>query len=376
MSTKRDYYDILGVSKDADKDSIKSAYRKLALKYHPDRNKSPEAEEKFKEISEAYAILSDDAKRAQYDRFGHAGIAGRYTQEDIFRGANFEEILRDLGFGFGGFSDLFENLFRGFGGTSRGPARGTDLRYDMDLTLEDVVKGVTTSIEVPRTEKCNTCGGSGAQPGTSPRTCPKCGGEGQVQNLRSAGFARFVTVQTCGACRGRGSLIDRPCQTCRGMGVEKRTRTISVNVPPGVDEGSSLRIRGQGDVSLEGGAQGDLYVVTHVKSHPVFRREGDDLVVEKTISFPDAALGCQLRVLTINGEVELNIPPGTKSGSVFKLKGKGVPRINGYGRGDELVVVRINVPSKLSQKQRDLLRDLAKEFGAEEGLKKSFFKKS
>ncbi len=375
MSSKRDYYEILGVQKNANKETIKAAYRKLALQYHPDRNKSPEAEEKFKEISEAYAVLSDDQKRAQYDQFGHAGIAGRYTAEDIFRGADFDSIFRDMGSGFGSFGDIFETLFRGFGGGERGPRRGGDLRYDLELTLEQVASGFTTKIEVPRSEKCGTCGGTGAKPGTSPKNCPRCNGTGQYQHVRSTGFARFVTVETCSLCRGRGSMIESPCQTCKGHGVEKKVRTISVKVPAGVDEGHSLRLRGQGDASQEGSQPGDLYVYTHVRPHTVFKREDDDLIVEYGIGFPEAALGCELRVPTLDGEAVLNIPAGTRSGTVFRLKGKGVPHVNDYGRGDELVQVHIRVPTKLTPRQKELLRELAGESGEGDKLKKRFFKR-
>src|SRR5487761_423704 len=246
---KRDYYEVLGLQKDATKEQIKGAYRKLALQYHPDRNKAPSAEERFKEISEAYAVLSDDAKRAQYDRFGHEGIQGRYSPEDIFRTTNFDEILRDLGFGgFGGFSgSIFDMFFGNMTGSGRGARRGADLRYDLDITLEQVATGLTTEIEIPRTERCPICKGTGAKPGSEPRRCTECGGRGQVQRINSSGFAQFVRIETCRACKGKGEMLDNPCRDCKGNGTVQKTRKISVKIPAGIDNESSLRLRAEGD---------------------------------------------------------------------------------------------------------------------------------
>lgn len=367
MSGKRDYYEVLGVGKQSSKDEIKGTYRKLAMQYHPDRNKSQDAEDKFKEISEAYAVLSDDEKKAQYDQFGHAGIGQRYTEEDIFRGADFGDIFRNMGFG--GFNSIFGTLF---GGREGGPPRGQDLRFDAEITLEQAAKGVTLKVDIPRTRHCETCGGNGAQPGTSPRTCTTCNGTGQVQHVQSTGFARMVRIGTCSKCRGRGQLIDSPCKTCRGSGATAKTTTIDVKIPAGVDEGHRLRLREQGDVSLEAGRPGDLYVVTHVKPDSRFERDGDDLIHTIQINFPQATLGTEAEVPTIDGAAKLKIPAGTESGSFFRLRGKGMPRAEGYGRGDQLVRVNVKIPAKLTPKQKQLVQELAKEFDTASDKKLSF----
>lgn len=362
MATKRDYYEVLGVPKTAAKDEIKDSYRKLAMQYHPDRNKSPGAEEKFKEISEAYAVLSDDEKRKQYDMLGHAGFDERYTREDIFRGADFESVFRDLGFGFN-FGDIFSFFFNR-GDVEERMTRGRDLAYELNITLEEAAKGVQKEIQFPRTEKCEVCHGTGASPGTSPKVCSKCGGNGQVQNVRRNGFSTFVQVVACPVCRGRGLIIDSPCRECRGMGLVRKMRTITLNVPPGIDDGFQLRLRGEGDVPPEGGTAGDLYALIHVTPHQYFRREGDDLLYDMTIEFPQAALGTELSVPTLEGDVDLKIHSGTQPGEVFRLKGRGMPRMGGYGRGNMLVRVKISVPEKLTQRQKSLLEDLSKELGS------------
>jgi len=359
---KRDYYEILGVPRNATKSEIKNAYRKLALKYHPDRNKDPGAEEKFKEISEAYAILSDDEKRRQYDQFGHAGIDGKYTWDDIFRGVDFDEIFRDMGFGFGGFDSIFDVFFRG-APRRRGPARGRDLRYDLEITLEEAAKGLSTQVEVPRTEVCEACRGTGAKAGTEPRICPACKGTGQVQNVRTSGFTRFVQISTCNRCRGRGRIIDTPCEVCRGIGTVKKRRKIDITIPPGVDTGSHLRLAGQGEAVSGDGAPGDLYVVIHVKPHQYFKRSGDDILYEMEIGYAQAALGTRVEVPTLTGKAELRIPPGTQPGTLFRIRGKGMPSLHGHGRGDELVRVNLRVPTKLSKRQKQLLEELARESG-------------
>ena len=373
MSGKRDYYETLGVSKNATTDEIKNAYRKLALQYHPDRNKAPEAEEKFKEISEAYAVLSDDEKRRQYDMYGHAGIGQKYTQEDIFRGVNFDEVFRDIGFGFGGFDSIFDVFFGRQRESAYDRRRGDDIRYDMEITLEQAASGLETEIDVPRTETCDTCHGSGASPGTSPRQCPTCQGRGRVERVRSNGFARLIQVEACSACAGRGTIIDSPCKDCRGVGVVSRTRKIKVKIPPGVDDGSRLRLSGEGGAGVRGGSQGDLYVFLHVKPHKVFSRRDDDLLCEIPLGFTQAALGAEIDVPTLEGSAKLTIPQGTQTHTVFRLKGKGMPRLNAYGRGDELVRVIINTPTKLSGRQRELLAELAKEMGEDVKTKKRFF---
>jgi len=359
MTEKRDYYEVLGVGRDASKEEIKNAYRKLALQYHPDRNKSKDAEEKFKEISEAYAVLSDDEKRRQYDTYGHAGIGGRYTTEDIFRGADFEDIFRDLGFGFGGFSTIFENLF---GGVFRsGPRRGSDLTVNIELTLEEAAKGVSKEIQIQRAELCNVCKGSGADPSSSIRQCMRCHGTGQVQVARSVGFARFVTVQTCADCGGQGSVIERLCRQCGGSGRVSSTARITIKVPQGVDTGHRLRLRGEGEVGEKGSRRGDLFALISIKPHPYFHREGDDLIYNLNISYSKAALGGEVKVPTLYGEERVRIPPGTAPGQVITLKGKGMPRFQGYGRGDLLVHINIKVPTRLTERQKRLLIELDKE---------------
>jgi len=373
MAEKRDYYKVLGVSRNASKDEIKDAYRKLAMQYHPDRNKAPDAEEKFKEISEAYAVLSDDEKRQQYDMLGHAGFDQRYTAEDIFRGADFESIFRAIGFGFG---DLFRTFFGG--GFGRGDFRerinrGQDLVYDLELTLEEAAKGTEKEIEIPRTEKCEVCEGSGASPGTSPRTCPKCNGAGKVQHMRKSSFAMYVQVTPCSTCRGKGTIIDSPCKNCHGTGLVKKRRKISVKTPVGIDEGYQLRLRGEGEMGPNGGEPGDLYVLVHIVPHELFMREGDDLWHVLIIGYPQAALGTEVPVPTLDGSTTVKIRPGTQAGETIRLKGKGMPRFRGYGKGDLLVRVGISVPEKLTSKQRELLEQLAEEFNEDVKPKKSRF---
>jgi molecular chaperone DnaJ len=362
MAEKRDYYEVLSVSRNASKDEIKDAYRKLAMQYHPDRNKSPDAEEKFKEISEAYAVLSDDEKRQQYDMLGHAGFDQRYSREDIFRGADFDSIFRDLGFG--SFGDIFRSFFGGGfgGGFGERINRGQDLVYDLEITLEEAARGTEKEIEVPRTEKCDICNGSGASLGTSPRTCPRCNGAGKVQHTRKSSFAMYVQVTPCPTCRGKGTLIDSPCKNCHGTGLVKKRRKISVKVPVGIDEGYQLRLRGEGEMAPNGGSPGDLYVLVHILPHELFTREGDDLLHVMMIGYPQAALGAEVSVPTLEGPITVKIHPGTQLGEVIRLKGKGMPRFRGYGKGDLVIRVGISVPEKLTPQQRALLEQLAKEF--------------
>ncbi|MDA4128658.1 MAG: molecular chaperone DnaJ [Thaumarchaeota archaeon] len=355
MSAKdRDYYETLGVGKTSSTEEIKNAYRKQAMQYHPDRNKSPEAEEKFKEVSEAYAVLSDGEKRKQYDQFGREGIYQKYGAEDIFRGADFRDIFRDMGFGFGGFDDIFSQLFGG--GSARTVRRGSDLTYHLQMTLREVIKDETKDIEIPRTEVCPTCRGSGARPGTSPKTCDICRGSGQVQRVQSTGFARMIRVTACNKCGGRGQLIDSPCRECRGSGIIERRRKISVVIPAGVDDGHTLRLRGEGDAGENGTPPGDLYVVINMQPHPTFTRRESDVFVEANLGVVPAILGTELTVPTLYGDVRLSIPAGTQPGAIFKVKGKGIPRINSGGRGDEYVRVNIMVPKHLTDQQRELLK--------------------
>ena len=356
-STSRDFYDTLGVQKGASKEEIKGAYRKLALQYHPDRNKDPGAEEKFKQISEAYAVLSDDEKRKQYDTYGKEGVYQRYgSEEDIFRGTDFSDVFR--GTGFGGFDDIFSQLF---GGGRRGPQRGSDITLRLPLRLEDVISDTSHQVEIPRSEPCPVCGGSGATPGTSVRTCPQCGGAGQVQKVQSAGFARFIRVETCNRCGGKGSIIESPCNECKGRGLVRRTRKISIKIPAGVDDGHTLRLRGEGEAGEHGMPRGDLYVVVSIPEHPVFKRRDSDLYVETQVNAVEAMLGTEVRVPTLYGDVKLQIPAGTQPGASFKVKGKGLPRPSHFGKGDEYVVTNVYVPKGLNGKQKDALRGLLKE---------------
>ena len=347
--------------RNATKEQIKDEYRKLALKYHPDRNKAPDAEEKFKEISEAYAVLSDDEKRSQYDQFGHAGIDGRYSTEDIFRGVDFDEILRGIGFGFGGgFGSIFDTFFGGR--RDRGPQRGQDIRYDLEISLDQAYRGYNTEIEVPRTERCQECNGSGARPGTSPKRCPDCGGTGQIQHVQHVGFMQFARIEPCKKCRGKGVIIENLCNQCRGTGIVERNRRISVKIPAGVDTGSQLLMRGEGDAPERGGgAFGDLYVVVHVRPHETFKREGDDLICNVETTFSRATLGGDLQVPTLEGQASIKLPPGTQNGAVFRLKKKGMPDLHNRGKGDELVVVSVRTPTKLTWRQKELVEELSKE---------------
>jgi molecular chaperone DnaJ len=363
MASKRDYYEVLGVQKTASKEDIKDAYRKLALQYHPDRNKSPDAEEKFKEISEAYAVLSDDEKRSQYDMLGHAGFDQRYTTEDIFRGADFESILRDLGFGFGfgGFRDMFSSIF-GERDFEERETRGQDIGYDLEISLEEAARGAEKEMEIERIENCDVCSGTGASPGTSPRTCTRCNGTGRVQNVNRNSFGMFVRVVPCPTCSGKGKIIDSPCRNCRGTGMVKKQRRITVKIPVGIDDGYQIRLQGEGEAAPNRGTSGDLYVNIHVAPHPYLARDGDDLWYNVAIGFPQAALGTEVSVPTIDGNTDVEIHPGTQPREVIRIKGKGMPRLGGYGRGNLLVRVDVSVPDKLTQRQRALLEELAKEF--------------
>ena len=352
MNGKRDYYEVLGVSRSSSDQEIKSAYRKLALQYHPDRNPgNNEAEEKFKEAAEAYSILSDGQKRANYDRFGHAGVggaAGAGFDPSVF--ADFNDILGDL-FGFG---DLFGSGRRGGGGRSQ--QRGADLRYDMDLTFEEAAFGTTTKIKVPRHEVCVECGGSGAQKGSGPTTCQTCNGYGQVRFQQ--GF--FSITRTCVQCRGTGQIIKNRCAQCHGDGRVVREKTLEIKIPAGVDSVSKLRISGEGDSGAHGGPPGDLYVVLHVQEHEFFERREHDLFCHIPITFPQAALGSQITVPTLEREEEkLNVPAGTQTGSTFRIKGRGISKRGGSARGDLYVTVDVIVPTKLTREQRDLLTKLA-----------------
>lgn len=360
MTTKRDYYETLGVSKNADKDDIKEAYRKLAMQYHPDRNKSPNAEEKFKELSEAYAVLSDDNKRKQYNIYGHEGINQRYSSEDLYRGTDFNDLFRDVGFGG---SDIFNLLF-GQQRTSRyGPQQGQSIRYNMEITLEQAFKGIETEVDIPRTIQCNTCHGTGAAPGTSPVQCTVCRGRGQVEYNQATPFGQFVQIATCRTCGGRGSAINSPCPRCRGSGIAKETRKINIKIPRGVDTGSRLRLAHEGNAGVRGGPPGDLYVNIYVKHHQTFERSGNNISLTVPINYVQVSLGAEIIIPTLEGQAKLKIPHGTQTHTVFRLRGKGMPRLNRFGRGDELVRVIVQTPNKLTRNERHLLEELGKEMG-------------
>jgi molecular chaperone DnaJ len=350
---KRDYYEVLGVERQATEPQIKSAYRKLALKYHPDRNPGDKkAEEAFKEAAEAYAILADRDKRAAYDRFGHAGVsgagAGAGFDPTIF--ADFSDIFSGLGDVFG-FGDIFGQRRR-----RGGPQRGSDLRYDLEISFDESAAGTETTIQIPREETCETCNGTGAAAGTSPETCTQCRGTGQLRYQQG-----FLTVtRPCPNCRGTGKTISKPCQTCRGAGRVGRERKLTVKIPAGIATGQRLRLYGEGEHGSAGGPPGDLYVVVHVQEHPFFHREEDDLYCEMPISYPMLALGGRIKVPTLNGREEVEIPSGTQPGARFKLRGKGMPHVGGRGHGDLHVIARVAVPKKLSKEQRRLLEELGR----------------
>jgi molecular chaperone DnaJ len=363
MSEKRDYYEVLGVPKDATKDQVKQAYRDLALKYHPDRNKSQGAEEKFKEISEAYAVLSDDDKRAQYDRFGHAGISGRYSAEDIFRGADFDEIFRDLGFGFGGFGSIFDSLFGGRGGFGprrpAGPSQGRDIEHELTITLQQAAKDTEVDLEIPRRSVCENCRGSGVKPGTQPQTCPKCGGSGELRYVRNAGYTQIVQIATCDKCRGTGQIISHPCNVCNGTGVTKKHTKLEVKIPAGVDTNSVLRLTGEGEAGERGAPPGDLYVIIRVQPDDIFERRGPDILYKLPVNYSQLVLGDDVSVPTLDGIVKLSIPPGTQSGTVLRLKGRGLPKLKSRGKGDQLVRILLRTPTKLTGEQKKLITELS-----------------
>jgi len=371
---KRDYYEVLGVDREADAEEIKKTYRKLALKFHPDRNPNDKgAEESFKELGEAYEALSDPQKRAAYDQYGHAafdpraragaggfGRGGFHDPSDIFR-----EV-------FGG-SSIFEDLFGGGERRAGGAQRGSDLRYDMELSFLEATQGCEKEITVTKLDECDVCAGSGSEKGATTKTCPTCGGRGQVISSRGI----FSIAQTCPRCEGRGRVTDKPCKNCHGTGRRERTSKIKIKIPAGVDTGARLRSSGNGEAGARGGPSGDLYVVLHVKPHEIFQREGDDLICDVPISFVQAALGAEVEVPTLTGTAQIKLPAGTQPGTVFRLKGKGVKNVQGYGWGDLLVRVLVEVPTKLNSSQRAKLEEFAESCDANVNpISKSFFEKA
>ena len=350
--SKRDYYEVLGVARHAAESELKSAYRKLALQHHPDRNPGDKgAEERFKEAAEAYAVLSDPQKRAAYDRFGHAGVSGASGGIDPSTFVGFEDILGGLGDVFG-LGDLF-----GGGRRRGGPQQGSHLRYDLEISFEEAARGTETSIQFPRAESCEVCRGSGAAAGSGPTACPTCGGRGQLRYQQ--GF--FTVARTCNQCRGTGQIIAKPCAVCHGDGRVTKERKLTVKIPAGIDTGQSLRIQGEGEHGGQNGPPGDLYVVVQVQDHAFFRREGNDLYCEMPLHFPTLALGGEIKVATLLGEPEpLKVPEGTVTGTTFRLRGKGLPDVGGRGKGDLFVTVHATTPKKLTKEQRQLLESLAR----------------
>ena len=350
MEEKRDYYESLGVGRSASSEELKNAYRRLAKEYHPDVNSEPGAEERFKEINEAYAVLSDDERRAAYDRFGHAGLKGMPTDFDF------------------GFSDIFEEFF-GFGLGGRrarnAPQRGADLRYDMRLEFEEAVFGVQKEIEFARRDICSVCRGSGSEPGTTPVRCPTCDGSGEVRQVRQTFLGSMVNVSACPNCGGRGEIVSSPCHNCTGSGIERLSVERSIEIPAGVSDGTQIRVGGEGEPGPNRGPRGDLYVVVRVKGHKFFRRRKDDILLDLSINLAQAALGSEIEVPTLDGEEKLRIPAGTQPGRVFRIRGKGVPHLRRNGRGDQLVVISIDIPKSLTPEQRDLLEKLSETLGSE-----------
>ena len=356
--SKRDYYEVLGIPRDADESAIKSAYRRLARQYHQDVNKSDDAEERFKEINEAHEVLSNAEKRQMYDRFGHAAAQGGFGQAGP--GAGFG--------GFGGFGDIFEEFFGGFGGMRtgpRGPERGDDLRYDIEITFQEAVFGTEKEIEIPRLETCPVCQGSGAEPGTKPIRCPQCNGSGEVRRAQQTILGSFVSVSACPRCNGEREIAPTPCTNCRGQKRVRVTRKLSVTIPAGVDDGMRIRLAGEGEPGGRGGPAGSLYVVLHVRPHPLFQRQEADILLELPVNIVQAALGAEIEVPTLDGKTRLTVPAGTQHGAVFRLRGKGVPILRSTRRGDQLITVHVIVPEKLNDKQRKLLKELGETLGLE-----------
>ena len=351
--SKRDYYEVLGVDRNAEDKDIKKSYRRVAMKYHPDRNSDdPKSDDKFKEATEAYEILMDSKKRGAYDQYGHAGVDPSMGGGGFGGGGNFSDI----------FGDVFGDIFGGAGGAGGGRARaqrGSDLRYTLDISLEDAVKGATVEIRVPSLSSCDTCDGSGAKKGSSPVTCNTCGGAGQVRMQQ--GF--FQVQQTCPTCRGRGKSINDPCNSCHGQGRVEKTKTLSVKVPPGVDTGDRIRLSGEGEAGPEGGPEGDLFVQMSVKQHPIFERDGKNLYCEVPITFVDAAIGGELEVPTLDGRVKLKIPAETQTGKLFRLRGKGVKPVRGGSVGDLLCRAVVETPVNLKKQQKEMLREFQESLG-------------
>ena len=375
MAEERDFYDVLGVSRDASQDEIKKAYRKLSKKYHPDLNKADDAEEKFKEVSAAYETLSDESKRSSYDQFGHASTDPNFNAGGFGGGAG--------GYGGSGFEDIFSDFFGGFGGqTARrdpnAPRKGADLQYVMDLTFKEAIFGKTTTIRYNRREVCSTCSGTGAKPGTSPETCSRCGGAGRVNVEQNTPFGRVRTQTTCPTCEGSGQIIKEKCQTCHGDGFETKRHSVKVEVPAGVEDGNQIRLQGQGDAGENGGPHGDIYIIFRVQPSDIFKRRGTEIFYELPINIVQATLGDEVKVPTPHGKVKLKVPAGTQPGATFRLRGKGAPSLRTNSMGDQHVQIKVEVPKNISEEQAEHLRSFGKESGYEdthEQRNESFFSK-
>jgi molecular chaperone DnaJ len=355
---KRDYYEILGIGRDAEGSTIKKAYRSLAMKYHPDRNPGDaEAAERMKEINEAYAVLSDTQKRRLYDTYGHAGLEG-YTQEDIFSGIDFGSLFREFGLGNFGFEfggGVLDSFFGRRTATRRGPRKGADLRYDLTVTLEDVAFGAEKVVGLPVVEQCSACSGSGAEAGGLER-CTSCQGTGQIVREQRSGYSVFRQITVCGGCHGQGKVVKKGCKECKGKGVIEKAKEIKVTIPPGANTGYQIKVEGEGERNE--GLPGDLYVVLHVEKHPVFERHGDDVYLQQDIVFTTAALGGTIEVAGLYGNLNLDIPAETQTGTTFRIDGEGMPRLNGYGKGDQYVMVKVLTPQNLTKKEKELLKEL------------------
>ena len=364
MAIKRDYYDVLGISRGASEAEIKAVFRKLAFKYHPDHNTNGDATEKFKEINEAYEVLSNPEKRASYDHFGHAG------PQD-----NWNTGFTDFG-DFGNIGDIFESFFGGATGTARQTSRrGTDLQYELTVSFEEAAFGGEREIEFQRTERCSQCNGTGGEPGHQPTTCNVCGGKGQVKRMQQSLFGRYINIVPCEQCHGSGKVITHPCLKCRGSGKERKLHRIKVNIPGGIDNGSRIRLNGEGEIGEMGGSFGDLYISISVTEHKFFSRSGDDIIYHLPINFAQAALGDEIEIPTLGGKTSLRIPAGTQTGKLFRMKGKGVAHLRGSGRGDELITVEVVTPQSLTEEQRRLFQELAESLQMESGNDKQSARK-
>ena len=351
MPIKRDYYEVLGIPRNATDEEVKKAFRKLAFKYHPDHNHEDGAEGKFKEVNEAYEVLCNPDKRAAYDRFGHGGPEGLF-------GRGFE------GFEFSGFGDIFDAFFGGVTTATRQiPRRGADLHYNTTITFEEAALGCEKEINILRTENCSLCQGIGCKPGSQPTRCPSCNGTGQLRRVQHSIFGRFTNITTCSRCHGEGRIITEPCPQCRGTGKEKHQRSVSVKIPAGIDEDSQIRLRGEGQAGTRGGPSGDLYITLAIEQHDFFQRDGDNIIYELPINFAQAALGTEVEVPTLDGKTKLKLPASSQTGAVFRLKNKGIPHLHRRGRGDQLVTLRVVTPDSLTKKQRQLFQELADTLG-------------